>query len=179
MAKPLLFRRHRCPCEPHKKQSKWGNGRHSVKSPLFPLQLSMTLILTCLCPCRDQFFNRKQARIVAKEQERSLKWARMAKQYTSEANEIEYSFSDHQKVNKHQIESVRESKGREKREKTHFTPHWLCRSKNSRLDQKFCICNLQKRHRLTTIPFLWNVCLLQFVSRVYKGIPDCWRAAAW
>ncbi|KAF9150423.1 hypothetical protein BG015_007772 [Linnemannia schmuckeri] len=58
---------------------------------------------------------KKQARIVAKEQERSLKWARMAKQYTSEANEIEYSFSDHQK----------------------------------------------------------------FVSRVYKGIPDCWRAAAW
>ncbi|OAQ36230.1 RabGAP/TBC [Linnemannia elongata AG-77] len=58
---------------------------------------------------------KKQAKIVAKEQERSLKWARMAKQYTSEANEIEYSFSDHQK----------------------------------------------------------------FVSRVYKGIPDCWRAAAW
>ncbi|KAK3844046.1 MAG: rab-GTPase-TBC domain-containing protein [Linnemannia gamsii] len=58
---------------------------------------------------------RKQARIAAKEQERSLKWARMAKQYTSEANEIEYSFSDHPK----------------------------------------------------------------FVSRVYKGIPDCWRAAAW
>ncbi|KAG0369816.1 hypothetical protein BGX24_002275 [Mortierella sp. AD032] len=58
---------------------------------------------------------KKQARIAAKEQERSLKWARMAKQYTSEANEIEYSFSDHPK----------------------------------------------------------------FVSRVYKGIPDCWRAAAW
>ncbi|KAF9090369.1 hypothetical protein BGX23_006006 [Mortierella sp. AD031] len=58
---------------------------------------------------------KKQARIIEKEQERSLKWARMAKQYTSEANETEYSFSDHRK----------------------------------------------------------------FVSRVYKGIPDCWRAAAW
>ncbi|KAF9135112.1 hypothetical protein BGW39_004744 [Mortierella sp. 14UC] len=58
---------------------------------------------------------KKQARIAAKEQERSIKWARMAKQYTSKANEIEYSFSDHPK----------------------------------------------------------------FVSRVYKGIPDCWRAAAW
>ncbi|KAF9913128.1 hypothetical protein EC991_003587 [Linnemannia zychae] len=58
---------------------------------------------------------KKRAKIAAKEQERSIKWARMAKQYTSEANEIEYSFSDHPK----------------------------------------------------------------FVSRVYKGIPDCWRAAAW
>ncbi|KAF9922521.1 hypothetical protein FBU30_007342 [Linnemannia zychae] len=58
---------------------------------------------------------KKQAKIIAKEQERSLKWARMAKRYTSNANEVEYSFSDHPK----------------------------------------------------------------FVSRVYKGIPDCWRAAAW
>ncbi|KAG0316717.1 hypothetical protein BGZ97_006435 [Linnemannia gamsii] len=40
---------------------------------------------------------KKQARLIAKEQERSIKWARMAKQYTSEANEIEYSFSDHHK----------------------------------------------------------------------------------
>jgi transposase len=45
------------------------------------------------------FVYRKQARLIAKEQERSIKWARMAKQYTSEANEIEYSFSDHHKVN--------------------------------------------------------------------------------
>lgn len=99
------------------------NGRLSVKSPLFPAQLSMTLKLTCLCPCRDQFFNRKQAKIVAKEQERSLKWARMAKQYTSEANEIEYSFSDHQKVNKHQIESIKERRKGERKKKNAFHPH--------------------------------------------------------
>ncbi|KAF9300936.1 hypothetical protein BGZ74_007329 [Mortierella antarctica] len=55
-----------------------------------------------------------QAKLIEKEQERSLKWAKMAKRYTSDANETEYSFS-HPK----------------------------------------------------------------FVSRVFKGIPDCWRAAAW
>ncbi|KAI7815950.1 rab-GTPase-TBC domain-containing protein [Gamsiella multidivaricata] len=56
-----------------------------------------------------------QAKMIEKEQERSLKWARMAKQYTSEAKETEYSFANHPK----------------------------------------------------------------FIKRVYKGIPDCWRAAAW
>ncbi|KAG0096365.1 hypothetical protein BGZ93_004657 [Podila epicladia] len=55
-----------------------------------------------------------QAKLTEKEQERSLKWAKMAMRYTSEARETEYSFS-HPK----------------------------------------------------------------FVSRVFKGIPDCWRAAAW
>ncbi|KAG0015580.1 hypothetical protein BGZ80_009774 [Entomortierella chlamydospora] len=56
-----------------------------------------------------------QAKTVEKEQERSLKWAKMAKQYTSEAKETEYSFPNNSK----------------------------------------------------------------FIKRVYKGIPDCWRAAAW
>ncbi|KAF9325380.1 hypothetical protein BG006_011139 [Podila minutissima] len=55
-----------------------------------------------------------QAKLTEKEQERSLKWAKMAKRYTSDANATEYSFS-HPK----------------------------------------------------------------FVSRVFKGIPDCWRAAVW
>ncbi|KAI9237583.1 MAG: rab-GTPase-TBC domain-containing protein [Podila humilis] len=53
-------------------------------------------------------------KLAEKEQERSLKWAKMAKRYTSDANETEYSFT-HPKL----------------------------------------------------------------VSRVFKGIPDCWRAAAW
>ncbi|KAF9171740.1 hypothetical protein BGX20_007023 [Mortierella sp. AD010] len=56
-----------------------------------------------------------QAKTVEKEQERSLKWAKMAKQYTSETKETEYSFPNNSK----------------------------------------------------------------FVKRVYKGIPDCWRTAAW
>ncbi|KAF9314499.1 hypothetical protein BG003_004117 [Podila horticola] len=55
-----------------------------------------------------------QAKLTEKEQERSLKWAKMAKRYTSDTNDTEYSFS-HPK----------------------------------------------------------------FVSRVFKGIPDCWRSAAW
>ncbi|KAG0315139.1 hypothetical protein BGZ99_007667 [Dissophora globulifera] len=66
-------------------------------------------------PVRALSEAKNQARTVEKEQERSLKWARMAKQYTSDAKETEYSFANHPK----------------------------------------------------------------FVSRVYKGIPDCWRAAAW
>ncbi|KAI1315428.1 hypothetical protein EDD11_000816 [Mortierella claussenii] len=58
---------------------------------------------------------RMLAKRIEKEQERSLKWAKMARQYTTETKETEYSFSNHSK----------------------------------------------------------------FVPRVYKGIPDCWRAAAW
>ncbi|KAG0004167.1 hypothetical protein BGZ65_000825 [Modicella reniformis] len=61
------------------------------------------------------FDARYQAKMIEKEQERSVKWARMASQYTSPAGETEYSFPNQSK----------------------------------------------------------------FVSRVYKGIPDCWRAAAW
>ncbi|KAG0366595.1 hypothetical protein BGZ54_005129 [Gamsiella multidivaricata] len=41
--------------------------------------------------------DRHQAKMIEKEQERSLKWARMAKQYTSEAKETEYSFANHPK----------------------------------------------------------------------------------
>ncbi|ORZ26993.1 rab-GTPase-TBC domain-domain-containing protein [Lobosporangium transversale] len=55
------------------------------------------------------------AKMIEKEQERSLKWAKMARQYTSAAMETEYTFTNNSK----------------------------------------------------------------FVKRVYKGIPDCWRAAAW
>ncbi|KAI8597150.1 hypothetical protein EDD21DRAFT_407823, partial [Dissophora ornata] len=58
---------------------------------------------------------KSQAKMVEREQKRSLKWARMAKQYTSDAMETEYSFSNHAK----------------------------------------------------------------FEPRIYKGIPDCWRASAW
>ncbi|KAF9280681.1 hypothetical protein BGZ68_007080 [Mortierella alpina] len=58
--------------------------------------------------------DRRQAKLLAKEQERSRKWSKMARK-TSDAWETEYSFSHSSK----------------------------------------------------------------FVSRIYKGIPDCWRAAAW
>ncbi|KAG0210050.1 hypothetical protein BGX28_009727 [Mortierella sp. GBA30] len=64
---------------------------------------------------RPSYDSKKHAKLLAKEQERSRKWSKMAKQYTSEARETEYSFSHSSK----------------------------------------------------------------FVSRIYKGIPDCWRAAAW
>ncbi|KAG0249323.1 hypothetical protein BG011_009400 [Mortierella polycephala] len=59
--------------------------------------------------------SKRLAKMIEKEQERGRKWAKMARQHTSEAQETEYSFGHHSK----------------------------------------------------------------FVSRVYKGIPDCWRAAAW
>ncbi|KAF9433993.1 hypothetical protein BGZ76_008720 [Entomortierella beljakovae] len=56
-----------------------------------------------------------QTKVIEKEQERSLKWARMSKRFTSDAKETEYKFPTSSK----------------------------------------------------------------FTKRVYKGIPDCWRAAAW
>ncbi|KAG9322745.1 hypothetical protein KVV02_005433 [Mortierella alpina] len=64
---------------------------------------------------RPSYESKRQAKLLAKEQERSRKWSKMARQYTSDAWETEYSFSHSSK----------------------------------------------------------------FVSRIYKGIPDCWRAAAW
>ncbi|KAF9351900.1 hypothetical protein BGX26_010168 [Mortierella sp. AD094] len=41
--------------------------------------------------------SKAQAKTIEKEQERSLKWAKMAKQYTSEAKETEYSFPNNSK----------------------------------------------------------------------------------
>ncbi|KAF9105879.1 hypothetical protein BGX27_009402 [Mortierella sp. AM989] len=42
--------------------------------------------------------SKTQAKVIEKEQERSLKWTRMARQYTSEAKETEYMFPNNSKV---------------------------------------------------------------------------------
>ncbi|KAF9177308.1 hypothetical protein BGZ51_006547 [Haplosporangium sp. Z 767] len=41
--------------------------------------------------------SKRQAKMIEKEQERGRKWAKMARQYTSEAQETEYSFGHHSK----------------------------------------------------------------------------------